>query len=80
MDLNELIKLCNDKINNPISNGTIPLMIPGRAHGNTKKFPGLGVKGEIVCECDDSCLCAFDARKLLSAIERFTDREADAVN
>lgn len=70
MTVDELKNLCAEKIANPIADGMVSLMISGRAHGNTKRFPGLGIRGEIVCEYDDACLCAFDAKKILAALDK----------
>jgi hypothetical protein len=70
MTIQELTEMCEEKINNPTAGGVISLMIPGRAYGSTKKFPGLGIRGEIVCEYETSCLCAFDAKQLSAALEK----------
>ena len=68
MQVDELIALCNEKIDNPIADGVVSLVVPGPAYGESKKL--LGIRGAIVCEYGNSCLCAFDAGKLLKAIEK----------
>lgn len=73
MTVDDLIVLCEEKIASPIANGVVTLMVNGCAHGNTKRL--LGVTGEIVCEYEKSCLCAFDAKKILAAIKKRQDRE-----
>ena len=64
----QLIKDCRRAIDTPSTGGKISLMIPGKAYGNTKKFPCSNIRGEIVCEYDNECLVAFDAAKLLEFI------------
>ncbi len=69
MTVQELTDKCRKAIDEPLAFGKVSLLLKGRAHGATKKFPGLNIKGEIVCEYHDSCLCAFDAKKLLEKLE-----------
>ena len=65
----ELIKECKEAIDDPNRDGKISLVIPGCAgRGNYKYFPGTKIKGEIICEYENSCLCAFDAQKLMDKI------------
>ena len=63
MTVLDLIKKCSDAITDPNSYGEEALMVPGKARGETRRF--MGVRGKIVCEYDNECLCRFDAQKLL---------------
>lgn len=76
MTLAELRQKCLDKIAR-CEDTTLPpvpyeiaLVIPGRCSGNSKRLAGRkGPLGEVVSECEDSCVVAFDARKVLAWVD-----------
>jgi len=63
----QLIKACKAAIDNPHAYGKISLLVPGR-YAKKKLFPGTRVYGETVCEYENDCLVAFDAKMLLGTI------------
>ncbi len=76
MTISELKRECERAIQSPVSGGKVSFMIKGNAgRGNSKKSPATGILGEMICGYDGECLCVFDAKKILTAIE---DQEVSA--
>ncbi len=70
MTVQELTDKCRRAIADPLASGEVSLLVKGKAYGETKKVPGLNIKGKIVCEYSNTCLCVFDAKKLLEKLEK----------